>query len=106
MLLRKLLILVSLLGISTYSSLAGGVDDGPKETSDGLPSKWKKMEEIPLPGTSAPGNDRLTVWVEKGWLVVRRETKGGELEWQIVLAQATDPKPPQLKIDKISGALS
>src|SRR5262249_23372198 len=37
------------------------------------------------------------LWVEKGWLQVRRQNAAGDLDWQIVLARATDPTPPTIE---------
>ena len=37
---------------------------------------------------------RYTLRVEQGWLVVRHEVSDGEVDWEIVLARASDPAPP------------
>jgi hypothetical protein len=37
-------------------------------------------------------------WVEQGWLIVRREQLNGDLDWQIVLAQATETEPPEVNL--------
>jgi thiol-disulfide isomerase/thioredoxin len=68
----------------------------------GLPSDWSKTVEPAAEkdkaGQTATGA-KVKLWVEQGWLVVRRETPAGELEWQVVLARADDPRPPQVRVD-------
>lgn len=49
---------------------------------------------------------RATVRVEKGWVVVCRETPSGLLEWQVVLAEASDPAEPEVTIEDPNGALA
>jgi thiol-disulfide isomerase/thioredoxin len=70
----------------------------------GLPADWSRTVG-PDPLTDGAGQvlsagSKVTLRVEQGWLVVRRETAGGELEWQVVLARADDPRPPQVRLDK------
>lgn len=48
---------------------------------------------------------RILLWVEKGWLNVRRTTWDDELEWQVVLARASDPERPVIKIDEKQSSL-
>jgi RNA polymerase sigma factor (sigma-70 family) len=49
---------------------------------------------------------RWKLTVEQGWLIVRRETAAGELEWQVVLARAADgPLPQARRVDEFSGAI-
>src|SRR6185436_17407850 len=43
---------------------------------------------------------RVRLWVELGWLMVRRTTAEGDFEWQVVLARATDPQKPEIKVDE------
>jgi RNA polymerase sigma factor (sigma-70 family) len=63
--------------------------------------RFDKLEkEIPAFGESPAG--KLIVTVERGWLVARRQTKAGDLEWHIVLALATNPLPPKISIDRFS----
>ncbi len=40
---------------------------------------------------------QATVWVENGWLRAERRTAEGDLEWQIVLAEAKDAEPPRIE---------
>src|SRR5689334_3145177 len=54
-------------------------------SGDRLPDGWRKEVQLSSDG------DVCIAWVEKGWLQVRRQSASGELEWQIVLAKATEP---------------
>jgi thiol-disulfide isomerase/thioredoxin len=72
----------------------------------GLPADLKVTAQIPDPKGNKETGDRVTLWVEGGWLLARRESQSGELEWQIVLARATDARPPEIKIDSESRSLS
>src|SRR5262249_32762574 len=74
--------------------------------SRGLPLDWKKDLDVPEARNDA-GQIRLRatklkLWVEQGWLIACHESDRG-LEWQIVLAQATDPNPPQARLDRLTG---
>jgi thiol-disulfide isomerase/thioredoxin len=46
---------------------------------------------------------RWKLAVEQGWLVVRRETPAGDLEWQVVLTRAADGPPPQARVDSFGA---
>lgn len=48
---------------------------------------------------------RVSFWTEKGWLLVRRSTIDDDLEWQVVLARASDPAKPQIKVNNDTGGL-
>jgi peroxiredoxin len=68
----------------------------------GLPNDWKRTETIPAIERGAKvlaREGKLTLWTEKGWLVVRRATADGDVEWQIVLARAVEPQPPEVTIE-------
>ena len=74
----------------------------------GLPEGWiKDIDELeargPNKGPLVYPAMTLKLWVEKGWLVARYESLARGLEWQIVLAQATDPNPPTVRFDQPSG---
>lgn len=47
---------------------------------------------------------RLKLWVEQGWLMARRSTGDDEVEWQVVLARASDARLPV--IDRNAAAES
>lgn len=75
----------------------------PPDRPVGLPADWTMVKELPLivdplggPGAAA---ERLALRVEQGWLVVRLETTTGHLQWEVVLARATDPTPPAVEAD-------
>jgi thiol-disulfide isomerase/thioredoxin len=105
MLFRTLLAALTLLGVSLFPPPIRGAADDPKATPKDLPGDWKTVKEIPNfddDGKSAAA-DKLTVWVEQGWLIARRETKSGELEWHIVLARVTNPQQLQMQIDEIGN---
>jgi thiol-disulfide isomerase/thioredoxin len=77
----------------------------------GLPDGWRQSVEVPsvtapdAPGLTLLAGATLKLSVEKGWLVVDRETLSGELEWKVVLARADNPKPPEVQVDKSKGNL-
>ena len=66
---------------------------------------WRS--EISVPDVRGDGSEillhggRLLLWVEQGWLLVKRETTAGDLEWQVVLARVQMPcEMPQVTIAK------
>jgi thiol-disulfide isomerase/thioredoxin len=67
----------------------------------GLPADWSMVKELPAvpesPGIAPIPAEKLLLKVDNGWLVVRLESGDGELQWQAVLARATDAKPPVVK---------
>ena len=73
-----------------------------KGNAAGLSDDWKQEADIPdlkdSDGTILLHGAKLKLWVEQGWLVIRRETERGNLEWQIVLARAVDPQPPTIDV--------
>jgi RNA polymerase sigma factor (sigma-70 family) len=72
---------------------------GPPPTKDtALKEGWRKTTPIPLPELGE--GDEYVAWVEKGWLQVKRQTKEGKTDWHILLARATDPKPPTFAAPK------
>ena len=79
--------------------------EGPPTKIDGLPADWKSEKEIPAvdAGSFQIPAMKLTVWVEKGWVVARLETEAGDLEWHVVLARATIAQPPKVDVDPSSG---
>lgn len=84
--------------------------DAPSPKSP-LADGWERAVPILLSKPAPEGKTFRTVRghviasVEKGWVVVRRETVDRDLEWQVVLAQATDPAEPKLRIDETTGSL-
>jgi len=67
-----------------------------------LPADWSMVKELPaeldLDGGPPVPPEQLTLRVESGWLVVRLAA-GGELQWHVVLARATDATPPVVSVD-------
>jgi thiol-disulfide isomerase/thioredoxin len=61
----------------------------------GVLEGWKTTVRMPDRLWGPEG--RYLIWVEGGWLQVRRETSDGQTDWHIVLARATDPSPPVVK---------
>jgi hypothetical protein len=74
-----------------------------------LKEGWKQDIEIPevkdKDGNVLYRGATVKLWVEQGWLVARREQPNGYWDWQIVLAQATDPNPPETKLLGGSGSI-
>ncbi len=70
----------------------------PAAKGTSLKEGWRKTVPIPVPMLGE--GDEYVAWVEKGWLQVRRQTKDGKTDWHIVLARATDPKPPTFAAPK------
>jgi thiol-disulfide isomerase/thioredoxin len=89
---------------------ADATDGAPLESAaaptGGLREGWKWMVTIPeVQGRVQAREARVKLWVEKGWLVVRRITAEEDLEWQIVLARASDPRRPEIKVHEAGGGL-
>lgn len=64
----------------------------------GLKEGWQ--ESVPVPDPLLGAGDHYEIWVENGWLQVKRQTGAGQVDWHIVLARATDPKPPAIATPK------
>ena len=88
-LLKRVGLLTAFLMVFQVAAHAAGGDD-----SEPLRDGWKSSVTIPEKLWGEAG--RYVIWVEGGWLQVRRESTGGETDWHIVLAQATDPNPPKI----------
>lgn len=79
-----------------------------EEPTGGLRDGWKWRTTIPplkFADTVVTRECRVTMWVEKGWLLVRRATIDDDLEWQVVLARASDPAKPQIKRNEATGGM-
>jgi len=62
-----------------------------------------RVVEIPEHDGEIPASPgKLRLWAEQGWLLAKRETSSGELEWQVVLARA-DGSEPQVTIQPELG---
>jgi len=59
---------------------------------------WKRVVPVTMPELGE--GDRYLIWVDGGWLQVRRETSTGVTDWHIVLARATDPGAPVIEATK------
>ncbi len=84
---RKLTLTITITLLAIAPAAAG---DDAALLHDG----WKTTVPIPEKLWGDPG--QYVIWVEGGWLQVRRETAQGESDWHVVLAQATDPRPPTI----------
>ncbi|MFO0842423.1 MAG: TlpA disulfide reductase family protein [Gemmataceae bacterium] len=101
----------------TASALAAALLAGVPPQTPSQPPKppaWAagwKLEKDLSPGTQPNGDTAFPASVvklkaEDGWLVARRETKAGQLEWYVVLARATLPDPPRVDYEASSNSLS
>ena len=66
--------------------------------SEELKEGWRRT--IPIPRPRLGEGHTYVIWVEGGWLQVKRQTATGETDWHIVLARATDPTPPTVLADE------
>jgi hypothetical protein len=97
------------LGVAMAGS---GANQSKTAIKIGLTESWTRSVEVP-PLKDTTDETLLTgatlrLAVEKGWLLVDRQTPSGDLEWKVVLARADDPRPPEVQVDKskaISAAL-
>lgn len=108
-LVRQLLVLL-LCFASPLTAFGVEGDPSPDATSEnGLPTGWMKIVDIPavkdMGGNILLKGAILKMSTEQGWLVIRRETSEGELEWQVVLAQADHAGTPGVQIDTSKGSL-
>jgi thiol-disulfide isomerase/thioredoxin len=78
--------------------IEGPVPDGPGET---LHEGWRRDIAVEAltddEGVVLHGAVRYSLRVDQGWLVVRHEVRDGEVDWEIVLARASDPTPPTVQ---------
>jgi cytochrome c biogenesis protein CcmG/thiol:disulfide interchange protein DsbE len=99
---------VAIATVLVLVNLAGRSARADETAAEGLPNDWKRTETIPAVEQKrkvVSREGRLTAWVEKGWLVVRRATADGEIEWQIVLARASNPSPPEVIVEAANPCL-
>jgi thiol-disulfide isomerase/thioredoxin len=87
---------LSALAVLLYSAAATG-QDAAAQPSEKLAEGWRKGTQV-----SKAGN-LCIAWVEQGWLQVKRQNAAGDLDWQIVLAKATDPTPPVIESSPETG---
>jgi thiol-disulfide isomerase/thioredoxin len=96
------MIVAALLGVAhCWSGLAAAEDE-----TEGLKDGWRRRVTIPavkFEQVVYSREWRLTLWTKGGWLIVRRTTAHDDLEWQIVLARASDPEKPQVKVNEKIG---
>ena len=66
-------------------------------------------QAIEIPDVKRPNGDaflrpaKVGLWVEQGWLCVRRTGADGATEWQVVLAQPMGNAAPAIETDKSGG---
>ena len=89
---------VLLVALYILAGAAGAQEAAPP--SEKLAEGWRQEVK------TSEGGDRVVAWVEKGWLQVRRQTAAGEMEWQVVLAKATDPTPPTIEGWPLAGSVN
>lgn len=67
----------------------------------GLREGWRWQVTVPEyknAGRTLNRESRLKLRVEQGWLIIRRTTPDDDLEWEVVLACATDPARPEIQL--------
>src|SRR5687767_8930779 len=77
-------------------------EDGLKKIKGALQDGWEQVIEIPA-STNRSGEVRyrsakVRLWVEQGWLSVRRTDADGEIEWQVALAQPLKDTVPVVHV--------
>lgn len=75
--------------------------DDPPAAPGAVREGWRWQATIPESrhlGRKLP-ESRVKLRVEQGWLIVRRATTDDDLEWEVVLARASDPARPEITID-------
>ncbi len=75
------------------TGMAGAQDISTKPFGEG----WKRI--VPIPSALLGEGDTYVVWVEEGWLQVRRQTEKGLTDWHIVLARTTGPEAPVIEAE-------
>jgi thiol-disulfide isomerase/thioredoxin len=79
-----------------------------EDPAAGLRDGWKWRTTIPplkFEDVVVTRECRVMMWVENGWLLVRRSTVDDDMEWQVVLARASDPVKPQIKLNEATGGM-
>jgi hypothetical protein len=75
----------------------------------GLQNGWEQLVEIPAfktpTGETVLRSAKVTLWVEQGWLSVRRNDADGAVEWQVALAQPVKETVPVVDVDTATGGL-
>src|SRR5262245_27239263 len=90
--------LPALIGLNVVAAVTA--QEPTPQPSDKLGEGWRNEIKVSDRG------DLCVAWVEKGWLQVRRENAAGDLDWQIVLAKATDPTPPVIDTWNLAGSIN
>lgn len=84
-------------------------DPGGVASAIGLPDGWAQDVEVPAvkddAGVTVLAGAMLRLSVEQGWLIARRETPAGAVEWRVVLARASDARPPSVEVNRNNGGL-
>jgi len=75
--------------------MVAGMARGQEPSERPFGEGWRRVVPVPMPALGE--GDRYVVWVERGWLQVRRETSKGVTDWHIVLARATGAEPPVIE---------
>ena len=94
---------MGLLMIGSFVGAFAGQDAPSNVFGAGLKDGWQQAIEIP--GLREPSGElallpaKASLWVEEGWLCVRRSAADGALEWQVALAQPIDGVMPAVEID-------
>ncbi|MEW4569461.1 TlpA disulfide reductase family protein [Tautonia sp. JC769] len=83
--------------------------EAPDDPVVGLPDGWTREIEVPAvkddAGVTILAGATLGLSVEQGWLIAKRETTAGAVEWRVVLARASDARPPSVELDRRLGGL-
>jgi hypothetical protein len=74
--------------------LAAGMARAQEPPEKPFGEGWRRI--VPIPMAELGEGDRYIVWVQEGWLQVRRETSRGVTDWHFVLARAAGSKPPEV----------
>jgi len=85
------------------SSLSWGAWAQAADFTEGWTSDVQVPEVKDENGKVAFQSATVKLWIEQGWLVARREQPNGYWDWQIVLAPALDPKPPQVQVGNLGS---
>ena len=102
-------VVLFVVGALGLASLVPAKADGKNTQNRNTEIEQQENSEqvIDLPALKTPSGETVlrsatvTLWIEQGWLSVRRNDELGDVEWQVVLAQTVPDTLPVVEVGKV-----
>src|SRR5579863_659621 len=110
--LRPTMIVVGSVGLGLVSFFPARAEEKATKRRDSENIRhagWEQVVDIPAlktpEGETFYRSAKVTLWVELGWLSVRRNDADGAVAWQVALAEAVDDSLPVVQVGKDAPGL-